>query len=116
MWCSRVVNFSAFLSLAVSRTRSIPDIEAARSCARTSRGPTAFPLVPALRSTHSLPGRPGSFVGFIATMAGSDFSSPFIAGYGHSAFPARTGGALYLRSVARYPGSRARSVRACWGL
>ncbi len=49
-------------------------------------------------------------------MAGSDFSSPFIAGFGHTAFPARAGGALHLRSVARYPGSRARSVRACWGL
>src|SRR4051794_38921351 len=49
-------------------------------------------------------------------MAGSDFSLPFIAGFGQSAFPARTGDALHLRSVTRSPGSRARSVHACWGL
>jgi len=49
-------------------------------------------------------------------MAGSDFSLPFIAGFGQSAFPARTGGALHLRPVTRYPGSRAKSVHTCWGL
>jgi hypothetical protein len=116
MWCSRVKNFSVFLSCAALRTRSIPNDEAARSCARTPCGSTAFPSAPALRSTRSLPGRPGSFVGFIATMAGSDFSFPFIAGFGHTAFPARAGGALHLRSVTRSPGSRTGSVHACWGL
>jgi hypothetical protein len=47
-----------------------PNDEAARSrsCARTPCGSTAFPSAPALRSTRSLPGRPGSFVGFIATI------------------------------------------------
>src|SRR5690349_8182372 len=49
-------------------------------------------------------------------MAGSDFSSPFIAGFGHAAFPARTGDAHHLRPVTRSPGSRTRSVHACWGL
>jgi hypothetical protein len=59
---------------------------------------------------------PVSFVGFIAITAGSDFSFSFIAGFGHTAFPARAGGALHLRSVTRSPGSRTRSVHACWGL
>jgi hypothetical protein len=48
MWCSRMVNLSPFLSCAALRTRSIPDDGAARSCARTPRGPAAFPLAPAL--------------------------------------------------------------------
>ena len=116
MWCSRVVNLSPFLSCAALHARSIPSDEAARSWARTPCGSTAFPSAPTLRSTCSLPDRPGSFAGFIANMVGSDFSFPFIAGFGHTAFPARAGGALHLRSVARSPGSRTRSVHTCWGL
>ncbi|MNS87712.1 hypothetical protein D3C72_1216640 [compost metagenome] len=48
-----------------------------------------FPLVPALRSTHSAIGSPTLFAGFIATIAESDFSRPFIIGYGSS--PSRCG-------------------------
>src|SRR5271155_1281770 len=110
------MNFSAFLSCAALRTRSIPDDGVARSCARTPCGPAAFPSAPALGSTHSASGCPDLFAGFAATMAGSDFSSPFIAGYGVEPSPTRTGGALLPRPVTRSPGSRARSVHACWGL
>ena len=110
------MNISDFLSRTVLRTRSIPDDEPAGSCAGTSCGPTALPSAAALRSTRSLPGRPGSLVGFIATMAGSDFSFPLIPGFGYMAFPAGAGGALHLRSVARYPGSRTRGVPTCRGL
>ncbi|EEA02867.1 hypothetical protein BH160DRAFT_1875 [Burkholderia sp. H160] len=48
-----------------------------------------FPLVPALRSTHSAAGSPALFAGFVANMAESDFSRPFIIGYGSS--PSRRG-------------------------
>jgi hypothetical protein len=116
MWCSRVVNLSPFLSRAALRTRSIPDDGVARFYARTPCGPAAFPSAPALGSTHSASGFPDLFAGFTATMAGSDFSSPFIAGYGFDPSPVRTGGALLPRPVTRSPGSRARSVHACWGL
>ena len=78
----------------------------------------AFPSAPALGSTHSAAGRPALFAGFIATTAGSDFSSPFIY---HRlrllAFPMR---AVSLskrqRSSWRSPGSRAKSTRTCQGL
>ena len=51
-----------------------------------------FPSVPALRSTNSATDRPALFVGFTATMAGSDFSHPCIIGYGSS--PSRCGPSL----------------------
>jgi len=50
---------------------------------------SAFPLVPALRSTNSAADRSALFAGFTATMAGSDFSCPYIIGYGSS--PSRCG-------------------------
>ena len=49
----------------------------------------AFPSVPALRSTNSAADPSALFVGFPATMAGSDFSCPCIIGYGSS--PSRCG-------------------------
>ena len=49
----------------------------------------AFPSVPALRSTNSAADPSALFVGFPATMAGSDFSCPYIIGYGYS--PSRCG-------------------------
>src|SRR5471030_1083352 len=141
MWCSRVVNLSTFFCRATSRTRSIPDDVVSRSCARPPCGPFTFPsatTLPSVRlahanvperrvgSTHSLPRRRGSFAGFprrlppafvrIATMVRSDFSPPFIAGFGPLAFPTRTDGAQYHLSATRSPGSRTRSVHACWGL
>ena len=67
------------------------------------RGWPAFPLVPALRSTRSATGAPALFAGFFATMAESDFSGPFIIGYGSS--PSRCGPALRLvrPEISRFP-------------
>src|SRR5215467_3453634 len=63
-----------------------------RRCVRCVLCWSAFPLVPTLRSTGSSTGRPASFVGFLATMMGSDFSGPCIIGYGSS--PSRCGPSL----------------------
>src|SRR5271165_4773885 len=60
-----------------------------RFCARRVLCWFAFPSVPTLRSTGSATGRPALFVGFIANTVGSDFSCPFIGGYGSS--PSRRG-------------------------
>src|SRR6266404_6741050 len=49
----------------------------------------AFPSAPALGSTNSAASRLALFVGFTATMAGSDFSRPYISGDGSS--PSRCG-------------------------
>ena len=52
-------------------------------------GCPVFPLVPALCSAHSATGCPALFASFFARMAESDFSSPYIIGYGSS--PSRCG-------------------------
>jgi hypothetical protein len=66
----------------------------------------AFPLVPALCSTNSAADRSALFVGFTATMTESDFSGPFIIGYGSS--PSRCGPATAtpFRSDPRSPSFR----------
>ena len=74
---------------AVCRMRSNARATLSRSSARRVLYWSAFPLAPALRSTGSAAGRPALFVGFIAVMAGSDFSRPYIIGYGSS--PSRCG-------------------------
>jgi hypothetical protein len=46
-------------------------------------------------------------------MAGSDFSMPFIAGYGHPAFPARTGCGIAAAAgieISRFPDKERRCV------
>jgi hypothetical protein len=72
-----------------------------------------FPLVTALPSTHSAARRGTLFAGFFGTMAMSDCSGPYITGVGvclpcadhpTKAWP-----------VLSSPGSRLRSVHACWG-
>ena len=65
-----------------------------------------FPLVPALRSTGSAADHSALFVGFPATMTESDFSGPFIIGYGSS--PSRCGpaAAAPFRSDPRPPSFR----------
>ena len=83
------MNRSFFLCLAACRTRSSAWVTRSRFCARSVLCWPAFPSVPALRSTGSSTGRPASFVGFGATMAGSDFSRPCIIGFGSS--PSRCG-------------------------
>ena len=80
------------LSLATFRMRSSACVTLCRRCVRCVLCWCAFPLVPTLRSTGSSTGRPASFVGFLATMMGSDFSGPCIIGYGFS--PSRCGPSL----------------------
>src|SRR5262245_65687326 len=60
-----------------------------RFCARSVLCRFAFPSAPALRSTGSAATVVALFVGFPATMAESDFSRPYIIGYGSS--PSRCG-------------------------
>src|SRR6266516_6654324 len=90
-----------------------------RFCARHVLCWSAFPLVPALRSTGSAATSPADasavdffalFAGFTATMARSDFSSPSIIGFGSS--PSRCG-PLYsaLRTRPRRPDPRSPSFR-----
>ena len=55
------------------RTRSNAWFTRARSCARCVLCWPPFPLVPGLGSTGSAAGCPALFVGFVATMPGSDF-------------------------------------------
>ena len=75
-----------------------------RFCARHVLCWPAFPSVPALRSTGSAAGCPALFVGFLATMAESDFPGPCIIGYGSSPSqcgPARSRTAR--RGTSRFP-------------
>ena len=88
------MNFSFFLCLAACRTRSSAWDTLSRSCARRVLCWPAFPSAPALGSTGSAAGRPALFVGFIATMAESDFSRPCIIGYGSSPSRCGPGGTL----------------------
>jgi hypothetical protein len=67
---------------------------------------TAFPSAPALGSTGSADASASLFAGFTATMAGSDFSCPFITGYGSS--PSRCGP---VRLSATRPGKRSPRFR-----
>jgi len=97
------------------RTRSSPGDTLARLGVRRVPACPVFSLAPSLCSTNSGPGRPRPFAGFPATMEGSDFSSPCITGFGSS--PSRCGpGFFWSWPEARSPGSRARSLRTCWGL
>ena len=101
--------------LGAVRTRSSPGDTLARLSVRRVLACPVFSLAPSLRSTNSGPGRPRPFAGFPATMEGSDFSSPCITGFGSS--PSRCGpGFFWAWPEARSPGSRARSLRTCWGL
>jgi hypothetical protein len=86
-----------------------------RFCARFVLCWPAFPSVPVLGSAGSEAHRCVSFVGFPATVAGSDFSCPFIAGYGSS--PSRRDPTAFPpRMDKRSPGFRARSLSTCQGL
>ena len=79
-----MVNLSFLLCLATCRTRSSAWDTLSRSCARRVLCWLAFPSAPALGSTNSAARRLALFVGFTATMAGSDFSRPYISGDGSS--------------------------------
>ena len=72
-------------------------------------------LPPALGFTGSATACPALFVGFVATITGSDFSRPCITGCGSS--PSRCGPAARdRRPDARSPGSRTGTIRTCQGL
>ncbi len=115
-WCRSAVNRSVFPCLAACRTRPSACVTRARPWVRSVLCRFAFPLVPGLGSTGSAPGCPGLFVGFTATMPGSDFSRSFIGGYGSS--PSRRGpnSRKGPRPIGRSPGSRTRNVHTCQGL
>ena len=66
---------------------------------------SAFPLVPALRSTNSSADRSALFVGFIATMTGSDVPRSCVIGFGSS--PSRCGPVLATGRTRDLPGSNA---------
>ena len=89
MWWRSAVNLSFLFRLALCRTRSSAWDTLSRSCARRVLRWPAFPSAPALRSTVSAADRSAMFVGFIATMPGSDFSRPCAGGVGSS--PCRRG-------------------------
>ena len=83
------MNRSFPFSLAAVRTRSSPGDTLARRGVRRVLVCSVFSSAPSLRSTRSGSGRPTPFAGFPATMKGSDFSSPYIIGFGSS--PSRCG-------------------------
>ena len=69
----------------------------------------AFPLAPALGSIDSADSRLSLFADFPATMAGSDFSSPCIIGFGSPAFPMRTAlSQTASHEISRFPGRKFR--------
>src|SRR5208283_2292008 len=76
-----------------------------RPCVRNALCRSVFPSAPALGSAGSEADRSASFVGLSATMAGSDFSCPFIVGYGSS--PSRRDPATHARpgwqEISRFP-------------
>jgi hypothetical protein len=114
-WGKSVVNFSFFLSLAPCRMRSSACDMLSRFCARRVLCWPAFPSAPALGSAGSPADRAALFVGFPATVAGSDFSCPFIVGYGFS--PSRRDPAARAPRVSkRPPGSLAENLSTCQGL
>jgi len=94
-----------FLCLAACRTRSSAWVTRSRLCVRCVLCCSVFPLDPSLGSTNSATGRPVLFVGFVATILGSDFSGPFIGGYGSS--PSRHGhlgrGPVVDPEISRFP-------------
>jgi hypothetical protein len=98
MWWKSEMNLSFLFSLATRRMRSSTCGMLVWLCAQGMVCWSAFPLVPALRSTGSAAIAPADpsvvgcsalFAGFTATMTGSDFSGPCITGYGSS--PSRCG-------------------------
>ena len=86
------------------RMRSSACDTLSRFCARHVLCWPAFPSAPALRSTGSAAGCPALFVGFLATMAESDFPGPCIIGFGSS--PSQCGPAhsrMARPGISRFP-------------
>jgi len=91
--------------------RSSPGDTLSRPCVRRVVDAIAFPLVSALGSVDSAVDCSTLFADFFATMAESESSRPCIIGYSSSL--SRCGPNAVLWSVARPPGSRARSFCTC---
>ena len=89
IWWKSEVNFSPFPDLAACRIRSSACVTLSRLCVRHVLCCSGVPSVPALRSARSASPEEDLFAGFIATMAGSDPSAPFVIGFGSS--PSRYG-------------------------
>ena len=97
------------------RTRSSPGDTLVRRGVRGVSVWIVFPSALVLGSPPSAEGCPPAFARFVATTTRSDFSGPYIIGYG--AMPSRCGPHGPCRWPAtRSPGSRAGSVRTCQGL
>src|ERR1700704_2004791 len=71
-----------FILVKASRMRACARDTASRLCVRTVFCRSTFSLVPPLRSTDSFAASAAPFARFPATMGRSDFSRPFIVGYG----------------------------------
>src|SRR5271166_1577808 len=84
MWCSSEVNLSSFFCFATCRTRSSACDTLSRFWTRCLLCRFVFSSAPVLGSTGSAAGRPVLFVGFVATVTGSDFSGLLIGGFGSS--------------------------------
>ena len=89
MWWKSAVNFSPFPDLAACRIRPSACVTLSRLCVRHVLCCSGVSSVPALRSARSASPVGDLFAGFVATMAGSDPSAPFIIGFGSS--PSRYG-------------------------
>ena len=106
------MSFCSLFLVTASRRRARAWDTAARLCVRTVLCGPAFSLVPPLGSPGSAAARAALFARFVATMGGSDFSTPCIVGYGLR--PSRRGPSLgWPGRRWRSPGSRAEGLRAC---
>ena len=74
------MNRTCLSRFAASRMRPSDWSTLSRHCVRCVFRCSTFPLAPALGSATSAAGGPALFGGFPATMAGSDFSPPYITG------------------------------------
>ena len=92
------------LSLAAFRSQYRAYDTPSRSGVRSVPPLSAFPSVPALGSAS---GCPALFVGFTATVAESDFSRLFVAGYGSSPSRHRRRGRPARCEISRFPKYRA---------
>ena len=82
MWWRSVVRRTRGSRCTNCRIRSAACVTLSRSCVRNVLWLPGFPLGSTLGSTGSAGADAPLFVGFTATMAESDFSMPFIFGYG----------------------------------
>ena len=95
-----------------SRMRACARDTASRLCVRTVFCRSTFSLVPPLRSTDSFAVSAAPFASFPATMGRSDFSRPFIVGYGLR--PSRRGPCNDPHGqLGDLPGSRTEGFCAC---